>query len=338
MKAICIPKPWDVVSREFDKPQAGAEQALIQVKSVGICGSDLPAFRGSNPLVSYPRIIGHEVAGEIVSIPGNNPQNLKPGDRVIVDPYLFCGICYPCSIGRTNCCTNLQVIGVHVDGGMCEYLAHPAHMLHKLPDTISWDVAPIAEPLTIALHGIHRGRLAKGEHIAIFGAGPIGLLATMVAVHYGAIPTMIDVVDERLKIARQLGAAATINPLKEDIESKIRDITRGHMCQVVMEASGATQAVLDTLKVVSHAGRVVLTGWPKEDIPMPTALITKKEIDICGSRTSAGEFAEAIALIADGKVNTDVILTETISLDKAPEMLRQIEREPGRYLKVHVLF
>lgn len=195
MRAVKFPEPWKVECIDIPEPVAKEGEALIKVRSAGICGSDIGAFRGTNPLVSYPRVIGHEVAGEILSIPEDNPRGLKVGDHVIVDPYLYCGECYPCSIGRTNCCTSLHVLGVHVEGGMCETFAHPADMLWKLPDDMPWDIAPMAEPLTIALHGIHRGGLKAGEHVAIIGAGPIGLLAAMSAIAYGAEPILIDLED-----------------------------------------------------------------------------------------------------------------------------------------------
>lgn len=337
MKAIKFEEPWKVecISTAMPEPKEG--QALIRVKSAGICGSDIGAFRGTNPLVSYPRIIGHEIAGEIVSIPENNKQGLKPGDHVIVDPYLYCGSCYPCSIGRTNCCTDLKVLGVHVEGGMSEYMAHPADMLWKLPEDMPWELAPIAEPLTIALHGIHRGSLKAGEHVVIIGAGPIGLLAAMAALSYQAVPILVDVVDERLEFARELGVEFTINSLKENAEEKVIEYTNGRKAELVMECSGANSAIRSTLDLVANAGRITLTGWPKVETPLPTDAITRKEVDIRGARTSAGEFEEAIDLIYTGKVDARKILTKVVSIDEAPGVIVDIEKNPGDYMKVNVV-
>ena len=289
-------------------------------------------------MVSYPRIIGHEIAGEVISIPENNKNGIKPGDRVIVDPYLYCGHCYPCSIGRTNCCVDLKVLGVHVDGGMAEYFCHPADMLLKVPDDMPWDIIPLAEPLTIALHGIHRLNLKADEHIAINGAGPIGLLAAMVALHYGAEPIMIDLVKERLDFAKSFGVRYTINLREEDLVEKVSEYTNGRMAECVMEASGANSAIRATLDIVSHAGRIALTGWPKQETPIPTDMITRKEVDVRGARTSAGEFPEAIDLIYHQKVDARRILTKVISIDEAPETIRDIEKNPGNYMKVNILF
>lgn len=331
-------KPWNIEISDVQMPKPKEGEALLRVKSAGICGSDIGAFRGTNGLVSYPRIIGHEIAGEVISIPENNKNGIKPGDRVIVDPYLYCGHCYPCSIGRTNCCVDLKVLGVHVDGGMAEYFCHPADMLLKVPDDMPWDIIPLAEPLTIALHGIHRLNLKAGEHIAINGAGPIGLLAAMVALHYGAEPIMIDLVKERLDFAKSLGVRYTINLREEDLVEKVNEYTNGRMAECVMEASGTNSAIRATLDIVSHAGRIALTGWPKQETPIPTDIITRKEVDVRGARTSAGEFPEAIDLIYHQKVDARRILTKVISIDEAPETIRDIEKNPGNYMKVNILF
>ncbi len=337
MYAIKYDGPRKVQCVEIDKPQAGENEALIKVRSAGICGSDIGAFRGTNGLVTYPRIIGHEVAGEILSIPEHNKKGLKAGDHVIVEPYLYCGSCYPCSIGRTNCCTDLKVLGVHAEGGMSEYFVHPADMLWKLPKDMPWELAPIAEPLTIALHGIHRGGLKAGEHVAIIGAGPIGILAAVAAIAYGAHPIMIDLVDERLEAARKLGVRYTVNSGREDTAAKVSEYTGGRMAELVMECSGANPAVRSALDLVSNAGRITLTGWPKKETPLPTDVITKKEVDIRGARTSANEFEEAIDLIHTGKVDARKILTKVVTIKEAPGTIIDIEKNPGDYMKVNVV-
>lgn len=336
MKQIKLVKPWEIIMEEGEMPVPKEGEALIKVRSAGICGSDIGAFRGTNGLVSYPRIIGHEIAGEIVSIP-QNEKGLKAGDKVILDPYLYCGKCYPCSIGRTNCCTDLKVLGVHVDGGFAEYFTHPADMLVPVPSDMPWKLIPLAEPVTISLHGIHRAKLKAGEHIAISGAGPIGLLAAMIALHYGAQPIMIDPVDERLEKARELGVNYTVNPAKENLLEKVKEYTNGRGPEVVMEASGAQSAVRSAIDMVSNAGRVILTGWPKAATELDTAMFTKKELDIRGARTSAGEFEEAIDLIYNNKINAKAILTKVISIEEVPETVIDIEKNPGSYLKVNVL-
>ena len=336
MKAIKLAEPWNISCVEMEKPTPKEGEALIKVVAAGICGSDIGAFRGTNGLVSYPRVIGHELAGIVESIPENNKNGIKVGDRVVVDPYLYCGHCYPCSIGRTNCCTDLKVLGVHVDGGMAEYYCHPADMLIKIPEGMTWEQAAMAEPLTISLHGIHRGGLKAGEFCAIYGAGPIGLVAGMVAEAYGAHAIVIDLVQERLDFAKKVGIEYVINSGKEDPIAKVAEITGGMMAQQVMECTGANPCVRGCLDLVSNAGRITLTGWPKKETSLPTDVITKKEVDIRGARTSAGEFQEALELIATKRVDMDQILTKTFTMDEAPATIVDIEKNPVNYMKVVV--
>ena len=336
MKAIKLAEPWNISCVEMEKPTPQEGEALIKVVAAGICGSDIGAFRGTNGLVSYPRVIGHELAGIVESIPENNKNGIKVGDRVVVDPYLYCGHCYPCSIGRTNCCTDLKVLGVHVDGGMAEYYCHPADMLIKIPEGMTWEQAAMAEPLTISLHGIHRGGLKAGEFCAIYGAGPIGLVAGMVTEAYGAHAIVIDLVQERLDFAKKVGIEYVINSGKEDPIAKVAEITGGMMAQQVMECTGANPCVRGCLDLVSNAGRITLTGWPKKETSLPTDTITRKEIDLRGARTSAGEFPEALELIATKKVDMLKLLTKTVKLEEVPETIIDIEKNPGSYMKVVV--
>ena len=336
MLSVYLSEPNNIQIKEQEKPVMREGMALIKIKAAGICGSDIGAYRGTNPLVSYPRVIGHELAGEIVEI-GENPKNLKVGDRVVVDPYLYCGHCYPCSLHRTNCCESLNVLGVHVDGGMAEYFLHPADMLIPLPANIPWELAPLSEPLTIALHALHRGQLKAGMHMAINGAGAIGLLAALSVKAYGAEPILIDLVEERLAFARSLGVSKTINLKNQDLLSELNVMTNGRMPEVVMEASGANSAIQNTLKMVSFAGTVVLTGWPKQETQLDTGLITKKELDIRGARTSAGEFEEALELLSTGKVDGKAVLSKVVSLEEVPDSIRELSEHPDRYIKINVL-
>lgn len=336
MRGIKFDEPWKVACVDLEKPVPKEGEALIRIVTAGICGSDIGAFRGTNGLVSYPRVIGHELAGIVEAIPEKNKNGIKVGDRVVVDPYIYCGDCYPCSIGRTNCCTSLKVLGVHVDGGMAEYFTHPADLLVKIPDDMTWEEAAMAEPLTISLHGIHRGGLKAGEYCAIIGAGPIGLVAGMIAQAYGGHAILLDLVKERLDFAKSLGIEHVIDSGKEDVIGRIREITGGNMAQQVMECSGANGPIRSTLDYVSNAGRITLTGWPKKETSLPTDMITKKEVDIRGARTSAGEFEEALELIRTKKVDMNKILTKVISMEEAPETIIDIEKNPGDYMKVVV--
>ncbi len=336
MKAVFLRNPLDVSLVDVKKPVVKEGFALIKVKSASICGSDVGAFRGTNVLVQYPIILGHEIAGEVVSI-GDNPKGIKVGDKVVLDPYIYCGKCYPCSIGRTNCCENLNVLGVHVDGGMVELFSHPHELLNKVPNNIPWELAPLAEPLTIALHSTHRGEVKEGEFVTIIGAGPIGLLSALVALHYKAIPILIDILDERLSYAKTLGIKNVINAKNDNPLEIIKDLTNGVMSQVVIEASGSNKAIRDTFDYASFAGRIVFTGWPKSNTEIPTAMITKKELDVRGSRTSANEFGEALDLIANNKIDVKAIISKIVNFEELPQSLVDMSNNPEKYLKIVAL-
>ncbi|EBF4234295.1 zinc-binding dehydrogenase [Salmonella enterica] len=338
VKAVYINKPNEIETRWVEYPVKKENEVLLKVVSVGICGSDIGAFRGTNPLVTYPRVIGHEVVGVVIEDGVGMPRNTQKGDRVIVDPYIYCGHCYPCSVGRTNCCENLKVIGVHIDGAMQEVVAHPAHLIHKIPDNVSSEMAPLAEPLTIALHALHRAHLKNGEYVAIIGAGAIGLMAALTALHYGATPILIDIVEERLQYAKALGIPHVLNPMKTQVVDDIREITQGTMAQVVVEASGANSAIRQTLDLASFAGRISFTGWPKQETSLPTNLITFKELDLCGSRTSAGEFGEALQMLATLDINPTDVVSKVVNIDEVPDAVRELDEYPERYLKINAIF
>lgn len=333
MKAVQLKNPGNISIEDIPQTLRAKDEILVKVRSMGICGSDIGAYRGVNPLVTYPRIIGHEIAGEVVELP-ENETGLKAGDRVLLEPYVYCGTCYPCSIGHTNCCENLTVRGVHIEGGMAEYVSHPRHLIHKVPDSIPWHLVPMAEPLVIAMHAIRQSETRAGEHVVITGAGQIGLLAAQYALSLGAVPIIVDPVDERLALSRKLDIPHTINPVSSDALSEIWAITGGRMAEVVIEASGDARAIRSAIDYVSYAGRISLVGWPKSDIPLPTALFTKKELTIRGSRNSAGQFPESLRLIAEGKVNVAALLTQTVSFLDLPNTVKAISEHPEKFLKV----
>lgn len=333
MRAICLQTPGDIRVANIPDPVQKEDHVVIRVKSVGICGSDIAAYRGVNPLVTYPRIIGHEVAGEVVAVPDDEPS-LTVGDRVILEPYIFCGNCYPCSIGRTNCCDSLTVLGVHIDGGMSEYFSHPRHLLHKVPDSIPWEHIPMAEPLSIAMQAVTRSQVKQSEHVVITGSGPIGLLTAQLAITLGAEPILVDPVNERLEFARQFGVKHLINPLTMEAVAAIGQITHGRMAEVVVEASGSEQAIRNSIDYVSYAGRISLVGWPKSEVALPTALFTKKELSIFGSRNSAGMFPACIRLLADGVVNVEPIISKVVSFEELPHAVREQSDHPEKFLKI----
>ena len=185
MKGIQVQGAGQAAVVELPQLERKEGYAIVKVMAASICGTDVSTYRGTNVNVSsYPIVIGHETAGIVEDVDENNQYGIKKGDHVVLDPYLYCGACYPCSQGKTNCCETLHCLGVHCDGSMCEYFAHPVHMLRKVPQDMPWERVPLAEPLVISMHGLHTCQLKAGEHIAIIGAGAIGLLAGMGALAY----------------------------------------------------------------------------------------------------------------------------------------------------------
>lgn len=333
MKAIVLHRPQEISLAEISDPQRQENEVSIKVRGMGICGSDIAAYKGINPLVTYPRIIGHEIAGEVLAVPPGE-GDILPGDRVIIEPCVYCGRCYPCRLGRTNCCENLLVRGVHIDGGMSERCFHPRKLMHKVPAGVSWTQLAMVEPLTISVHAAKRVRLAKGEHVAITGAGPIGLLAAQYALVIGAVPILVDPIDERLAFARSLGIPHGVNPAGENAAARIREITGGRMAEAVIEASGSDAAVRSAIDYVSYAGRIALVGWPKAEVSLLTSLFTKKELDVLGSRNSLQVFPECIALIAEGRIDVASLVTQTVSFEEVPAAVRQIAATPEKFMKV----
>jgi len=336
MKTVCLQSPGNILLQKAPYPHRKNDEILVKVRSVGICGSDIGAFLGTNPLVSYPRIIGHEAAGEIVAVPENEVE-LAVGDHVVLEPYIFCGKCYPCQIRRTNCCENLTVLGVHIDGAMSEYFSHPRHLIHRVPDEIPWNLLAMVEPLTIAIHAASRSRVQKGEHVVITGSGPIGLLAAQYVLTLGAWPIVIDPLDQRLEFATQFNIPHVINPLTQDAVSEIKSLTDGRMAEVIIEASGNARAIRSSIDYASYAGRISLVGWPKSEVTLPTALFSKKELDIFGSRNSAGLFPESVKLIAERKVDVGRLITKTESFEEILDPISDIAKHPEKHLKVVAL-
>ena len=338
MKSVVLSEPFHIGIRDIPSPSSVLDdEVMVAIHAASICGSDIGAYRGTNPLVSYPRIIGHELAGEIIE--AGCESGFSKGERVALEPYVNCGTCHPCVIGRTNCCENLQVLGVHRDGGMVEQFVHPARLTHRIPEGMSWEDAALIEPLTIALHSNHRIRVKAGEHVVICGAGPIGLLSAGVALAYGAHPILIDPVNKRLEMGKQFGVVHVINPVETDAVNAIREITGGRMAEAVIEASGAASSIAAAINYVAFAGRIALTGWPKEKILMDTGLFTKKEIDLCGSRNSSQEFPEAMELIRQKKIPVHLLVSHnTHSLEMLANAVKEMSSHPESFIKIIATF
>lgn len=335
MKAVVLRAPGDLGIEEVRDPVRDGK-VVVKIASVGICGSDVSAYKGTSRLGVFPRILGHEAVGVVVDLPeGSTGFNL--GDIVVIEPYRYCGRCYPCSIGRTNCCENMSVIGVHGDGAFAQYLAHEPHLLHRAPQGIGWERLTMVEPLTISMQAVKRVNVAKGEHVVITGAGTIGILAALYAKYIGAVPILVDPLPFRLEVAKRGGIDHVINPREVDPVHAIREITGGRMAEVIIEASGSEKAVRATIDYVSYAGRISLVGYPYEEVSLPTYLITKKELDVKGSRNSVGLFKEAIELVAKGLIDVSLVVSSVVKFEDLPKYIKDLAENPGSQLKVVAL-
>lgn len=340
MKAVQITGVKNIEIVDIPEPVLKEGQAEIAVKAMGVCGSDVHAYAGKSPNVTYPVIIGHETAGIVTHIAPNadNPNGIRTGDRVVLNPYIYCGACYPCSQGRTNCCERLKCLGVQTDGSMSERFAHPLSLMVKVPENIDWETCAVIEPSVIALHALHTLKMKSGEHIVVVGAGCIGMLVGILAMVKGGIPILVDVVEQRLELARSFGIPYTVNSMTQDSVSVIREITGGRMAECVSEASGSASGIRNTLDYAAYTGRIALTGWPNRDISLPTALITRKEMEIRGSRTGVtSEFQEVLEMAASGKLNIRQIISRVVSLEQLPAAIQHLDEHPSDDLKVIAL-
>lgn len=309
MKCAVLYSPFDLRLEERPIPEITHNEALITVKAAGICGSDVHFFDGSHPYRNYPRIHGHELSG-IVEKTGEGVENVKAGDHVVVEPLIYCGKCYPCRIGKYNCCVNLQVIGAHVDGGFAEYVKVPGLLAHKIPAEMPFDLAATCEPYSIGYHSTHRARITAADKVLVLGAGAIGLTAIDFAKLTGAMVYVAEVSPFRQNLAKKFGADVIIDPSKEDTFDRILELTNGEGASVVIEATGNTKVMENTENLVAAGGRIVIAGLTNEKVAFTGIKFTNREMTIMGTRNSAGEFPAVIDAIASGKTHSHLLITK----------------------------
>ena len=284
MRILTCLKPGEFAYSNGPIPEIKKGFALIMVQRIGICGTDLHAFEGTQPFFNYPRVLGHELAGEIVEI--ETHADYRIGDQVSIIPYFSCGTCFACSQGKTNCCSTLNVFGVHSDGGMAEFILIPIQALFK---SISLDLDSLAllEPLAIGAHGIKRAQIKPHEFVLIVGAGPIGLGAAAMASLAGAQVIIQDVNQNRLDFAMEnLKISYCINPPKEDALLALKEITHGNMPRVVIDATGNKKAMEHSFQYISHGGTYVLIGLQLNEISFSHPEFHKREATLMSSRNA----------------------------------------------------
>jgi len=320
MKQVRIVEPGLVEVEDVPPPAPQPGQALVRVLYAGVCGSDVHTYRGVNPLCRYPLVPGHELSARIEQIKGPS-DGLGVGDTVVVEPLLRCGGCYPCRQGRYNCCEKLQVMGVHVDGGMREMLALPVELLHGIPADLAPRLAALVEPSTIGWQGVTRGRVSADDTVVVIGAGPIGSLAAVAAKSLGATVGIWEIRADRLARAERLGLDFVIDANAPDAADKtIREL--GAPPSVVVEAVGPSHTVRAAIELVRPAGRVVVIGLSPEDVRFAEVLVIRKEIDILGSRNSCRMFPRAIEFVRSHQDILAPLITQEFPLDEAERAIQ----------------
>jgi threonine dehydrogenase-like Zn-dependent dehydrogenase len=289
---------------EWETPRPGPGEVLVAVAAAGVCAGDMYTYTGKNPYATYPQIIGHEIAGVVAEV-GAEVVGLAPGARVVVEPFISCGSCYPCRVGKANCCANLRIIG-----GYAEYLKAPAQNIHLTPPGLSLPFASFAEPVAIGVQACRRGNVSAGEYVLILGCGPIGLALIEVARARGAYVAATDILPDRLETAARLGAVTL--PADDRLLPTILEQTHGEGAPVVMEATGNPQAMEQTVELVAAGGRVVIVGLVKQGVGVtfPGLDFTRKEMTVLGSRASVNCFPEALHLLANGAITYPRVATE----------------------------
>ena len=338
MRAIRIPKANVIELIEVEEPTIEqVNDVKVKIKRVGICGSDMHIYHGTNPLATYPRIVGHEVVGEVVEV-GAHAQRLAIGDHVIIEPISYCGECYACKNGRPNVCKEVSVFGVHEDGGMREFVVLPEKQVHKVNSDIEWDEAVMAEPYTIGAQATWRGNVQEGQTVFIQGAGPIGITVLKMAKLKGATVIISDLTNERLAFAKENGADYIINPSEVGTVEKINEITKGEGANVVIDAVGMPETFELSVEVASPAGNVVTLGFNKTPSAIALMPITKKELTITGSRLQTDQFEKVIDLINTKKLTHDGLVTHRFNINDAKEAFEFIEKNPDKVRKAVITF
>jgi 2-desacetyl-2-hydroxyethyl bacteriochlorophyllide A dehydrogenase len=318
MKTLVCTKPGEFSYEEGEMPVLQKGQAIIKIKRIGICGTDLHAFEGTQPFFEYPRILGHELAGELLAVDG--AEGFEIGERVSFIPYFNCGECIACRSGLPNCCANIKVCGVHIHGGFAEYLSVPAYsLLHG--EGLSFDELSLVEPLAIGAHGVRRAAVKDGEFVLVVGAGPIGLGIAEFARISGGHVIMMDVNETRLNFCKErLGVQHTVNPLTDDVLLKLKEITTGDMPTVVIDATGNLKAINSAFSYMAHGARYILVGLQKGEISISHPEFHKREATLMSSRNATRQdFEHVIASMKKGLVKPTTYITHRVQFDQVKD-------------------
>lgn len=321
MNAIVLEGPGRLAGCDLPEPGApAAGEALVRVHRIGVCGTDIHAYHGRQPFFNYPRILGHELGVEVLAV-GDGVANVRPGDHCSVEPYLNCGSCVACRRGKPNCCTAMQVLGVHEDGGMRERFRLPAGKLHR-SSVLDFDQLALVETLGIGAHAVDRAQVETGEFVLVIGAGPIGLATMQFALERGARVIALDVNEGRLDFCRtQLGVPHAINGANEDALASLQAITAGDLPTAVFDATGNAHSMAGSFAFPAHGGRLVFVGLFPGEITFDDPNFHRRELSLLASRNALpSDFPRIIHLIETGRIDTSPWITHRAGLSEVPSI------------------
>ncbi len=331
MKAFRLEAPGTATLASLPDIHPVQGEALLRVKLVGFCGTDLNTWRGRNAMVAFPRVLGHEVAAEVVS----GGEDLLAGTAVTVSPYTSCGVCLACTGGRPNACQRNQTMGVQRDGAMTEYISAPREKLYT--GKLSLKELCLVEPLTVGFHAVARGRVTAQDTVAVFGCGGVGLGAIAGSAFRGATTIAIDMDDAKLAIAAKAGAKYLVHSGREDLHARLQEITSGKGPHVMIEAIGLPSTFRAAVEEVGFTGRVVYIGYAKEPVSYETRLFVQKELDILGSRNALPEdFRDVIRMLESGLFPVEEAVSAVVSMEDAAGVLAEWSDAPGKFTKIMV--
>nr|WP_302139719.1 zinc-binding alcohol dehydrogenase family protein [Halomonas alkalicola] len=321
MHVLVCTQPHQLELREAPMPTCGPDEALVRIRRVGVCGTDIHAYGGNQPYFDYPRVLGHELSGEVVAV-GEADHQALVGQNAYVIPYLHCGECRACRSGKTNCCQHMQVIGVHRDGGMADYLVVPVEHL-VTSATLDPERLALIECLAIGAHAVRRSDIGAGELAVVVGAGPIGMGILQVARSLGARTLVVDTNPKRLAFCRDaLGADAVAHAVNDDVVARIEALNEGALAEVVFDATGNPRAMNRGFDFAGHGGRYVLVSVVKADIVFHDPDFHKKELSLLGSRNATREDFETVArLMETGELQAEAMITHRGALGEMPELM-----------------
>lgn len=329
---VCVNEPGSLEIHEREQAPLNHGEVRVKIEAIGICGSDLALMVGTHPYAVYPVVPGHELAGTVLEV--EEGSRLRTGQLVAIRPTINCGTCPACLAGQPNYCPDIQVLGVHLDGGMGEELVVSHDLVYPVEGELTADQAAIVEPAAVALHACRRAELTVGKSLAIIGTGVIGMLVLQIARSWGCEPVLaIDQISERLQTARSLGAENVLNNRDGDPVERSRELCPDGF-DVVMDMVGNAETLEASMEMARRGGLIVPVALPHGTIEYEFELLYRKELSIVGSRLYNGDFIDAIKLIASGVVDPDPIITHRFPLTKAAEAFKTLENHPDQAIKV----